>query len=385
MLDFFTFTFTPMNTPTFRLSAGLLLVLILFAACKREKLPLDLPDAYDASTFAASTTTEAAVRTALANLTREMQLGRTAGTTVALTSLSDLYAAGSPSLASITTTYYRGRIEGAEGWLANIALASGGTYTPGEPQGNGGVYGGYLLDENGLELEQLVEKGLFSAAMYHHAVSLMQGTITRETADRLVSIFGAHPDFPNTTTAANAANPDRFMAQYGARRDKNDGTGLYSQMEAAFIQLQAAIEAGEEYDEERDEALETLRSTWEKICFATVINYCHTAISKLSATNPTDADKASAIHAYGEAVGFTHGWRTLPQGYRTITDSQIDALLVLLNAPYDGTPTSYKFLTDPVNELPKLVQVIDDVQVIYGFTDQEVEDFRENWVSKQGR
>ena len=105
----------------------------------------------------------------------------------------------------------------------------------------------------------------------------------------------------------------------------------------------------------------------------------------MSATNPTDSDKAASLHAYGECVGFVHGWRTIPQGYKTITDAEIDEILTLLNAPVDATPTSYKFISDPLNELPKLTQVIQKLKTRYQFSDQEIEDFKKNWVAEQGR
>ncbi|MBL7774791.1 MAG: hypothetical protein JNK89_02245 [Saprospiraceae bacterium] len=314
-----------------------------------------------------------------------MKKSRSAGVAVDFATLNHLYTTGTPSLAAITTPYYHNRISGAEGWLDELAKASGNTYQPGSPQNQGGTYGGYLFDEYGLDLEQIIEKGLFGAAFYNHAFGLMQNNPTPETADQLVCIFGAHPDFPNTDNANKATNPDRFMAQYAARRDKNDGTGFDTQIKNAFIKLQAAEKAGDQYREEQQEALETIRITWEKINFATVINYCHFTISKLSATNPTDVDKASALHAYAEAVAFVHGWRTLPTASRRITDTQIDELLTLLRAPYNDTPTAYLFLTDPVNQLPQLTQVIEKLKSIYGFSAQEIADFKENWVTKQGR
>jgi hypothetical protein len=359
---------------------------LLFTACgEKDKAPLSIPAAYDGTAFTSNIATQEAVRSQLEALVAEIKKGRTAGTVLNYSTLSQLYNAGSPSLQSITTSYYTNRLDGAGNWLAELANASGNTYTPAPPSGQGGTFGGYLFEENGLELEQMVEKGLFGAALYHHAVTLMQGEMTPATADQLVRIFGAHPDFPNTPTAANAANPDKFMANYAARRDKNDGTGLYFQMKNAFIKLQAALKAGDDYNQERDEALATLRETWEKVNAGTVINYCHSVISTLSGTNPTDAQKASALHAYGECVGFLHGWRSMPQGYKIISDTEIDELLVLLNAPYNGTPTSYKFATDSVNELPKLSTVISKLKTKYNFSAQDVEDFRNNWVAVQGR
>ncbi len=359
---------------------------LFFVACNdKDKAPLDIPGAYDGTSFSVNIATQDAIRGQLEALVNEAKKGRSSGVVLDYSTLTQLFNAGNPSVKSITISYYADRLDGSGNWLDEMAKASGTSYTPGVPTGNGGVLNDYLFDENGLEYEQLVDKGLFGAALYNHAVSLMKGSMTPATADQLLCIFGAHPDFPNTPTAANANNPDKFMANYAARRDKNDGTGLYFQMKNAFIKLQAALKAGEDYKQERDEALLALRQTWEKVNAGTMINYCHSVISALSATNPTDVQKAGALHAYSECVGFIHGWRTIPQDYKTITDAEIDELLVLFNAPYNATPTSYKFATDPINELPKLTQVISKLKTKYGFSDQEVEDFRNNWVAVQGR
>ena len=369
-----------------RTSFGLLLVIALaLAACDKGKSPLNIPANYDGAAFAANTAEQTSLRNALSSLSAEMKKSRTPGFVLDFPIVSQWYNFGAPPLASASTSYFKNKVEGTDGWLKELTKASGNTYQPGLPQGEGGVYDAYLFDENGLDLEQVIEKGLYGAAFYHHAVQLMQGNRSPATADQLVAIFGAHPDFPNTDNADKAANPDRFMAQYAARRDKNDGRGLYSQLKNDFLKLQAALQAGAAYQEEQQEAIRSIQNNWEKVNFATVINYCHTTISKLSATNPSDADKASAMHAYAEAVGFVHGWRTLPTAYRAINDTQIDEILVLLNAPYDSTPTSYRFLTDPVNELPKLSQLIEKLKNLYGFSSQEIEDFKENWVLKQGR
>lgn len=318
-------------------------------------------------------------------LTNEAKLGRTPGVVVSYDNLAALYNVGNPSLAEVSTPYFAALVDGEGGWLYELALSSGGTYTPGSPTGQGGTLGAYLFDENGLELEQLVEKGQFGAVLYKHATDLLAGPISASTVDQLVAIFGANPTFPNTPSAANTPRPDRAMANYAARRDKNDGKGLYTQMENAFIKLQAAVNAGANYNKERDEAIAALTLTWEKVNAATIINYCHTTISVLSSTNPTPAQVGNALHAYAEGVGFIHGWKTIPQQRKRITDAEIDQLLVLFNAPAGEVPTSYRFATDPVNELPKLQEVISRLQTLYGFTNQEIEDFRSNWVAQQGR
>lgn len=350
-----------------------------------QRDPLSIPSVYDGATFEASTATEMAVRDQMNALTNAAKAGRVNGTVVSYDDLNTLYNEGNPSLKGVSTTYFSGLMDGEGGFLDELAKASGGTYTPGPPAGEGGTLGGYLFDENGLELEQLVEKGQFGAVMYKHATDLLAGDITLETVDQLVAIFGSNPSFPNTPTAANTPRPDTFMANYAARRDKNDGQGLYTEMKNAFIKLQAAVKAGAIYDQEKQEAIGALTLTWEKINAATAINYCHSTISVLSGTNPTDDQIGSALHAYSEGVGFMHGWKTIPQQYKRISDAEIDEILVLFNAPANGTPTSYLFATDALNELSKLQQVIEKLQDIYGFTDQEIEDFRSNWVAVQGR
>ena len=373
-----------MKKPIYILATLFALVL---ASCSEDepKAPLVVPDTYDGAAFTTNTITQTAVLTALTNITNEAKKGRTPGTVVQLSALQSLYTTGSPSLKTVSTTYFAGKMEGTGGFMDELAKASGGTYTPGTPTGQGGTYGPYLFDENGLEYEQLVEKGQFGAVLYKHATDLLAGTLTAATVDQLVAIFGANPTFPNTNNAAKTPTPDKFMANYAARRDKADGNGLYTQMKNAFIKLQAAIKAGDAYKPEQQEAIDALILTWEKINAGTVINYCQAATATLSGTNPTDAQKSGALHSYGEGVGFTHGWKTIPQQYKKITDTQIDEILVLLNAPAAGTPTSYKFVTDPVTELPKLQQVITKLKAIYGFTDAEIEDFKSNWVTVQGR
>lgn len=363
-------------------SLTLMAVLVLIMSACKDKKPLDIPEQYISADFDANVVAENNLRAQFDQLVSIAKAGRTTGVFVNRAVLAQAF---STDLNYATTTYYTGRLNLASGWFDQLSTASGLTWSPDEVGSLGGTYGGYLFDGYGLELEQLVDKGMYGATLYHYATQLMSGEITPATVDRLVRIYGAHPDFPNTPTILKATNADKFMAGYAARRDKNDGNGLYTQMKTAFITLKAAVEAGDKYNEERDQALEDIQLTWEKINAATVINYCHSVISTMSATSPTDDDKAKALHAYSECVGFIHGWRTIPQDYKRITDAQIDLVLTLLEAPANGTPKSYLFVTDPVNKLPQLQQVIDDLKGVYGFTDAEIEDFKKNWVTEQGR
>jgi hypothetical protein len=358
-------------------------LLLLLAACRDdEKKPLDVPVNYDGSAFSTQAATELGVLTRLTSLVNEAKKGRTPGRVVKLDSLNYWFTTGTPALQSISTLYYTGLTLGPGGWLDQLAKASGKTWMPGTLTGDGGAFGGYLFDKNGLEPEQMIEKGLFGAVLFNHFNKLAAGNITAATVDQMSAIYGAHPSFPNSYQSKHA-NPDRFGANYAARRDKNDGRGFYAQIRDQFIKLQAAVKAGPDYNPERDEAIAEIRLLWEKSNFATVVNYCYAVVSALSATNPTDAQKGAALHAYSECVGFVQGWRTVSP--KKIGDAQIDELLVLLNAPAGSKATSYKFVTEAPTELPKLLQAIDKIKGIYGFSAQDLEDFKRNWVLDQNR
>jgi hypothetical protein len=184
--------------------------LIFFASCKKDDkvtVPpppeLQIPTFYDSTGYAANVVTESQVRAQLAALTRQMQVGRHMDSAVTLAALQTLY--NGTTLRAVTGATYQAKVDTA---LRELARASGkGVRYAWEnaPNGDGGVIPttvggrtGYLYDEHVLEMEQVVEKGLFAAAMYNHAVSLISaGNITEATIDRLVEIYGAKPGFGN--------------------------------------------------------------------------------------------------------------------------------------------------------------------------------------------
>lgn len=369
-----------------------IMVVIGLSACRKkdkdeDKPTLQVPSNYDGTNFATNSAATKAIADQLVALVNKAKEGRDSTKTVAKSALDNLFNAGTVSLASITTPYYKNRLDAPTGWFNDLAQASGSGYTPGSFVDQGGVYGGYLFDENGLEIEQLIEKGLFGAALYHYAVQLLGNNPSLATVDQVLVLYGAKPAFANSgSTNVPVENRDMFMANYAARRsDINDNNSLYIQLKNQFIRLQAAIKQGSQFDSDKNDAIAKIKSLWERVNAATIINYCHSATSTLSATSPTNAQKAAALHAIGEAIGFMHGYRTIPQEHKKITDAQIDEVLTLLNAPHNATPTVYTFVTDAVNQVPKLQQVIDKLKTIYGFTNAEIESFKKNWVVEQNR
>ncbi len=363
--------------------------ILVFSSCIKDdpeiKTTITLPTTYASYNYEVNAQTQIDLRSRMIAIGTKAKTVRTSGVSVTRQELLDLFQVGSPAVQTVITDYFETALTGSTGYFQILEDASaGGTYVLGTPQGQGGYFEGRVFDENGIEPDEVIDKGLYASVLYNSATTFMGPNMVYADVDRIIALFGANPSFPNSGSS-NVAQPDILLANYAARRDKNDGNGIYAQFKNAAIALRAYIIAGSEFDSERNQSITKLKQAWEKACAATVINYCHAAIAKFTITNPTNADIASGLHAYSENVGFIWGWKTIPQQNKIITDAQIDDLLVLFNAPANEIPTSYTFVTDAVNQVPKLQTVILNLQNIYGFSNQDIEDFKRNWVADQGR
>jgi hypothetical protein len=292
--------------------------------------------------------------------------------------LKAIYDMGMPTLRSITTGYYAGKIDE---WLGVFEAAAGNMWTPAEPPpATGGKYlMGDIYSKEGLDIRQAIEKGMFGAAFYNHALTLMSGQVSPATVDRLIAIFGAHPTFPKDD-GAMAMNRDIWVASYAKRRTNPAApmsSGIYYQIKANFIAAQAAAAGGASCTTELQAALKSLRDNWEKALFATVIYYANDTKTKLGQV--MDMNFGPALHNIGEASSFVHGYRMLPAASRKITDAQIDEILLLFGAPATGAVTTYKFATDTTTQVPKLDEAIAKVKTIYGWSDADVEGFKTNY------
>jgi len=369
----------------------LFLIMIAFAtsfvACKKdetnsENKSLAIPSAYDSTNFVGNLGDLISFRNHFDAMVNEAKKGRVTNQTASATAMENSFKAGTISIESFTIPAFAALLVGENGWFKELEKASGTTYHVDSVSVQGGTFGGYLFDENGFEPEQIIEKGLFGAALVNHAHSLLKSPRLAEV-DQALYVFGATPHFVNSSAAKHGAAADKYMAVYAARRDKNAGNGIYAQIRFNFIKLQAALKAGEAYQNEKNEAIAAIISNMEKANFATVINYCQTSIANLSLTSLTDIQKAATLHAIGECIGFTMGYKGIQN--KKITDAQIDEILVMLNAPATGGGKPALFITDRVNQIQKLQLIINKIQQIYGFTNAEIEDFKKNWIVEQNR
>lgn len=360
---------------------------VIFTACKKEetntgKRALNIPSAYDSANFVGNLGDLISFRQHFDAMVNEAKKGRVTGQNALAANMENSFKAGSISIESFTNPAFAALLLGENGWFKELEKASGTTYHVDSASVQGGTFGGYLFDENGFEPEQIIEKGLFGAALVNHAHSLLKSPRLAEV-DQALYVFGATPHFVNSSAAKHGAAADKYMAVYAARRDKNAGNGIYAQIRFNFIKLQAALKAGEAYQTEKNEAIAAIISNMEKANFATVINYCQTSIANLSLTTLTDAQKSATLHAIGECIGFTMGYKGLVN--KKITDAQIDEILTLLNAPTTGGGKPALFIIDRVNQIQKLQLIISNLQQIYSFTNAEVEDFKKNWINEQNR
>ena len=248
------------------------LVVLSFACNKEDKAPLVLPTTYTSANYDSNVLTEKAFRSQMAALTSYMKRGENVLNKLEADSLTKYFTLnGTSPLKSITSTYYSNLIEST--WFSTMVSSSQNVYDPllGETAINGGVYSNRLLDKRAKETLQEIEKGLFSAALFNHLISLAQNSMTEASVDKMVCIYGAHPTFPNTNNLANTTTPDAYIALYAARRDKADGNGFYTKTKDQFIKLKAAIAAGNNYNEEKNAAIAEIKLLIEKSLMATVI------------------------------------------------------------------------------------------------------------------
>jgi hypothetical protein len=342
----------------------------IWVGCEKEPEPLLIPDEYVSPAFESNVTVENTVIEELSAVTTLANAAESNAQSSLVTAIP--YPA---NLSQVTLTSYQTLTRDWLIELVNAANSPTGFQNPGSGSPSvdeeGGLLGTRLLDENGLELEQMIEKGAFGAALYNHALDVIYGgPVSSADIDKLVEIHGADISFdPAQTTAA---------ATYSRRRsDLQNETGFFYDIRTHLITAKAAVEAGDDYNVELNEALGKYLLAWEQSNFATVIFYCNatkTLLQDAASLSGTAQEEAlgNAMHAYAEGVAFAHGFKGLSR--KQITDDQIDSILELLLAPEGQTPASYRFLNE-ASLLANLDQIIDQIQAVYGFSDAEVTSF----------
>ncbi|AKQ45331.1 hypothetical protein TH63_06280 [Rufibacter radiotolerans] len=194
----------------------------------------------------------------------------------------------------------------------------------------------YLVDANGVEPGQVIQKGLMGAVFYFQAVESYltpsktgpsvdnvtvtpgEGTTLEHHFDEAFGYFGAPIDFPTNVTGL------KFWANYS--NQVNPSLGSNKTMMDAFLKGRAAISAKDAKG--KDAAIATLRTEWERIVAAS-------AILELNAAKANIADQAKKSHYLSEALGFIMSLKYKTD--RKISDAQYNEVMTKIGTNFYNT------------------------------------------------
>jgi hypothetical protein len=339
---------------------------------------LDVPDTYTFTNSNGESTVSFSGQTIrldmMAEMTTYMKTANTAGTQVDATILKNMYANSgftwdnaylnddeSKQLKKKSVLETRSDFEGFMDMLAEIST------TPAEVEGTygtAGVWGGdYLMNENGVEYTQLIEKGLMGAVFFNQMTENYLSNISNDDNDSLVKKFD---DLGNITEIKKytemqhhwdeafgyftseitypAIDSKRFWGKYAFKRNAllNSDTKIVE----AFKKGRAAINIKDYV--ERDAQKDIINMEMEKMCAATAMSYLSqaktaTSVSKKNhvlseaaafiislkysskVTNLTDDVINDAYSYLTETPGVSNTAKSFPTpNFREITDGDID-------------------------------------------------------------
>lgn len=272
-----------------------------------------------------------------------MKTGNTQGTTVSATTLKNMYRnkfspfadanfnASTKNLISKTfyldTTYYLAYIDSLE--MASMSILPGTNGVAGVVVSTTDNTKKYLFNERGVEITQLLEKGIMGGVFYYQALAYYltddkigatvdnttvvpgEGTAMEHHWDEAFGYFGAPIDFPSVTTGMV------YWAKYSNTVDVVLGTN--NTLMNAFRTGRAAISNNDMTTKftQRD----IIRSNWEKVCAAVVIHYFNESLANIS-------DDALRNHTLSEAIAFLRNLKYSP--VKIITNSEISQIEAMI-------------------------------------------------------
>jgi hypothetical protein len=178
-----------------------------------------------------------------------------------------------------------------------------------------------LVDANGIEYKEYIEKGIMGAVFYYQATTLLNtidkfdnqtvenGLTAQERVwDQAFGYFGVPIDFPTNL---------KGLKNWGSYCNAvNAAIGSNATIMNAWLKGRAAISHKD--DAARNEARDIVVKIWEKVGAARFITYAKGAKTNI-------ADQAAFCHGLSEAVGFIRAFKY--NSAKTISDADINTLL----------------------------------------------------------
>ncbi len=281
----------------------------------------------------------------LAELAAYAKSGSTAGTIVTADKLKGMYS-NDPNNADFANTYdatkqlknktFSSETAVFEGLMDDLATASQSTMPASDGQAGISTSAdnekNYLLNANGLELAQVIEKGIMGACLYYQATSVYfgpdkmngdnetvepgEGTAMEHHWDEAFGYLGVPVDFPTSTDGIV------FWGKYS-----NTVNGVLSTNQGlmdAFLKGRAAISNKDL--PARDEAIVEARAEWEEIVAGSAIHYLNSALANTG-------DFTRRAHALSEALAFIYSLNFNLE--KSLTNTQIDELLTTIGGSAD--------------------------------------------------
>jgi hypothetical protein len=298
----------------------------LLVGCRSDKVKYDIPETYDFENVSYSGQTSR--MDMVDEIVAYLETATTPGTVLDGQHLHDMFENQNNPFTFSSTKQLKDKCFLAdqdliETWLDLAANVSTSTTpaaqgVPGIATSNDGLEH-FLMDENGNDVIELIEKGLMGAVFYYQSVGVYlsesktgstidnetvtagEGTTLQHHWDEAFGYFGAAIDFPTNATA-------RYWAKACLQREAL--LPLSDTIMSAFVTGRAAIN----HDDHKTKEAQVLRirDNWEKVIAATVIHELNEARSHLN-------DDALRNHEVSEAKGYLLGLQYNPT--KKISDS----------------------------------------------------------------
>ncbi len=203
-----------------------------------------------------------------------------------------------------------------EAWMDELAAASALQQEASEGvagllvQGSVDPTVGYLVNANGIQLAEVIEKSVMGGVFFFQAmetylsvdymeelnndslVELTNYTNMEHYMDEAFGYVGIPVDYPSLTTIDEA----RFWGEYISARNEGLYLGIASEFATAFRTARAAI-AAKDY-QSRDDAIQTIQEKWAIVIAASAVDYLSASLS----TEGLPVYRKN--HKLSEAIGF---------------------------------------------------------------------------------
>ena len=221
--------------------------------------------------------------------------------------------------------------------LATASLNNATTATNGQAGVLSSGTSTYLVDANGVEKVQVIEKGLMGAVFLNQALNIYFGTgkmdvdnttvvdaaggkhytLMEHHWDEAYGYFTDAIDYPTNGT-------DRFWGKYCNKQDAtiNSNTDMMSNLLTGRSALSSGVLA------DRDAAIALIRTEWEDISAHQAITYLDECIGYFG------NDNAKFLHVLSEAWAFAWNLRYAPVETRRMGVTEHTALMTMFSANF---------------------------------------------------